>query len=224
MTDVANLETLPDLVSLRAIPNGALKGEALPNRLKLLDWGKNDTIVGPVIVDQTSAALLESNQRKLGFERVALDFEHNTVPGSPEYERTHEPRDVAAYGAPRIIPGQGLSLENLEWTKTGQKKARNFEDLSPAVKPDAAGRVIFMHSAALTRNGAVHGLTFFSAHKNMTTTETKPADKALFLTLSALAAALGLPTTAAEAEVAAEIKTLSSLKSLSAMMKDGKIV
>ncbi len=224
MTAPANLQTVPEVISLRAISNGALKGEALPSRLKLLGWGRNDTVIGPVVVDDISAQVFSANQKALGFERVALDFEHNTVPGSPEYERTQEPRDVAAYGAPRIVAGEGLFLENLEWTKTGQKKARNFEDLSPAVKPDDAGRVIFMHSAGLTRNGAVYGLTFFSAHKTMTTPATPAASAATFITLSALAAALGLPATAAEADVAAKIKKLSALEALEPLFKDGKIV
>lgn len=156
------LEKLPDLISLRAISNGALKGGALPSRLKLLNWGRNNTVKGPVFVSDASVAAFSANQKALGFERVALDFEHNTVPGSPEYERSQEPRDIAAQFTPRIVPGEGLFAEDITWL-TGADVARKYEDLSPAIKPDEQGNVIFMHSTALTRNGAVEGLHFFTS-------------------------------------------------------------
>lgn len=153
------------LTTLRAVSNGALKSTSLPSRIKVLDWGTNETAKGRIILDDSSAAALAANQAAAGFARVALDFEHNTVPGSPEYERTKEPREIAGYGTPVIIPGDGLYLENVTYTASGAAGAKNFEDLSPAVKLDEQGRVVFLHSVALVRNGAVHGLTFFSASR-----------------------------------------------------------
>jgi hypothetical protein len=160
-----------------------------------------------VILDESSVAALAANQRALGFDRVALDFEHNTVPGSPEYERTKEPRDIAAYGTPKLIAGDGLYLEALDWTPSGKVNAKNFADLSPTVARTEDGRVTFVHSAGLVRNGSVFDLSFFSAHqpqphKNM------PEQ---FITLVALGAALGLPNTATEADVTAKLKTLTSI-------------
>lgn len=160
---VKSTEALPPLVALKAISNGALKAEQLPSRLKVLNWGHNASTKGNVLLDLTSADALARNQRAHGFERVALDFEHNTVPGSIEFERSQEPRRVAAYGTPSLIPNDGLYLENIEWTPAGLAEAKNFADLSPAPGLDAEGRIIFLHSVALVRNGAVHDLSFFSA-------------------------------------------------------------
>jgi Mu-like prophage I protein len=216
------LDKVPDLISLKAISNGALKGGSLPTRLKLLNWGTNDTVQGPVIVDDSCVEVFSANQRSLGFERVALDFEHNTVPGSPEYERTKEPRDIAAQGAPRIVRGDGLYLEDLTWFNVGKDKAPTYEDLSPAVKWDDSKRLIFMHSTALTRNGAVYGLTFLSA-KIMSNQNQQLADAGKFITLAALAGAIGLAATATEADVVAQLKHLSAVGNM-LEMKDGKII
>jgi len=157
-------------VSLRVIPGLAspAKGAAeLPGRIKLLNWGVNQTIYGDILLDDASAAVFDANQRKIGRERVALDFEHNTVPGTPEFERSQEPRPIASMGAPKIVRGDGLYFEQATWTKTGGDMADNFEDLSPAVFLDN-GRVIGLHSAALTKTGAVYGLTLFSASDEIT--------------------------------------------------------
>lgn len=201
------LQTLPDLIALRAISNGALASESLPARIKLLNWGRNDSTRGPVILDESSVAALAVNQRSLGFDRVALDYEHNTVPGSTEYERTKEPRDVAAYGVPKLIPGDGLYLEALDWTPSGKSNAKNFADLSPTVGRTDDGRVTFVHSAGLVRNGSVFDLSFFSA-SNQPNKNNMPEK---FITLLALSAALGLPETATEAEVTTKLKALSTL-------------
>lgn len=151
------------LVSLR-ISNGALAGDKLPDRIKVLGWGRNESVYGPVLLDEQAVASLNANQRKLGHDRVALDYEHNTVPGSDEYARTKEPREVAAFGTVEPVAGDGLYLKDLTWTPGGQAHARNYEDLSLAPKLDEENRVVFVHSAALTRNGAVYDLSFFNAN------------------------------------------------------------
>lgn len=184
------------------ISNGALTGTQLPTRLQVLGWGDNPSVKGTVKLSDLSASRLPARQQETGFDRVALDFEHNTVPGSPEYERSTEPRRVAAYGIPRIVAGEGLFLENLEWTPAGKAEALNYADLSPAVELDAQGNITFIHSVALTRNGAVEGLSFFNANH---TTEVM-ADQTKFLSLIALSAILGLPESADEAQVSAELK------------------
>jgi phage I-like protein len=215
------------LLALRVPPsNGALAGEKLPARLKLLDWGENKTVKGPVRVSDLSVSLLQSNQSDRGFAEVALDFEHNTVRGSPEFERTTEPRPVAAYGIPRVIAGEGLFLENLRWTPAGKKDALNYADLSPAVELDAEGNIIFIHSAALVRNGAVDGLSFFSV---TVTTQQKKSMSEKYIALAALSAALGLDAAADEAAVLAKLKERLAppavdLTPLSALIANGKII
>ncbi len=223
------------LVALRSIRNNALQADVLPSRLKLLNWGTNESTEGKVILDDQSAQIFAANQKLIGRERIALDFEHNTVPGTEEFKRSQEPRDVAAYGAPVVIPGDGLYLEAITWTPAGQKSSRNYEDLSPAPFRTSEGRVIGLHSAALTRAGAVTGLHFFSAtpetDKLLTTlsahSNTPPLHHSTMtnLSLTGLAKALGLKPEADEAAVLAKLTTLNAqVEALGVLLKDGKIV
>jgi hypothetical protein len=61
-----------------------------------------------------------------------------------------------------VVAGDGIYLEEMEWTPLGIDSAKQFEDISPAVHQED-GEIDFVHSAALTPNGCVHDLTFFSA-------------------------------------------------------------
>ena len=145
-----------------SIPNGALAAKGLPDRLKILNWGDNKLIDGRVVkVGKNTAKLLPLNQAKLGFDNIALDYEHQTVKGHPNFQK--DPIEVAAYGAPQVIEGEGLFLNIPNWTPSGQKNATNYIDLSPTPKLDENGEVVFLHSVALCRQGKVEGLTFYSA-------------------------------------------------------------
>lgn len=194
-------ETAIPLVSLNVpISNGALSGEKLPDRLKILGWGNSKTAKGDVTLSDFSASAIGS-QGSFGFGEIALDFEHNTVPGSPEYERTQEPRSVAGYGRPEVVKGDGLYLTGIRWTPEGEKAAKNFADLSPAVQLDKRGQVVFVHSAALTRNGAVEGLHFFSASG-------RPGEetKTMAIEIADLAPILGLNADASKEVVLSKLK------------------
>jgi hypothetical protein len=152
------------LALLRAVSNAALKTEALPRRIKIFACGDNPSIKGTFKVGAKSAAHLCANQRAHGFERVALDYNHCSVPGTPEYEKllkAGQPPIIFGYGRPAVVPGDGLYLEDMEWTPLGVEKARNFEDLSPAASA-RSGEVDFIHSVALTTNGCLRDVTFFS--------------------------------------------------------------
>lgn len=147
------------------ISNCALDGEELPVRIKILDWGDNPNVNGaPIRVTERTLRVLPANQKRSGRDTVALDYEHNTVPGSDEYARTAEPRKVAGYGSPAIVEGDGLYLEMQAYTPSGRENAREYMDLSPAVYMDDRTReVTALHSVALCRQGAVEGLQFFAA-------------------------------------------------------------
>lgn len=159
---------MPSVVKVSArilayrISNGALAAQDLPRRLKVLDWGVSPSVKGPVQVSPLTATELPSMHRTAGWDRIALDYEHNTLKGSPEYERSQEPRAVAAYGVVVCVPGDGLYLDDLQWTPHGDKFAREYVDLSPAVVQTADGTVTAVHSVALCRHGAVDGLHFYS--------------------------------------------------------------
>lgn len=148
------------------INNGAGQAEdgALPERIKLLNWGDNPAIKGinPKLGTHTLSRFA-ARMRELGLDTVALDFEHNTCPGTPAYLEATEPRPVAAFGVPSLIPQDGLYLERLQYTPAGKAHALNFIDLSPTVHIDpVTGEVDLLHSVALTRAGAVEGLSYYS--------------------------------------------------------------
>jgi phage I-like protein len=220
-------ETEIKLTALRTpISNGALSADKLPARLKLANWGDNPSTKGNFRVTEHTVKVLPELQRSLGFGEIALDFEHNTVPGTTEYERTKEPRDVAAYGVPAVVRGDGLYLENLRWTPAGRAAALNFADLSPAVKADTAGNIEFIHSAALCRNGSVDGLTFYSVTIS-TPNQTKAPMTEKLIALSAIAGILNMDAASEETAVLAKLKERLNppeLTTLSALLNDGKVI
>lgn len=137
----------------------ASAAKQLPTRIQLLKWGVNDSTEGPVIVNELTLSSFAAMQRKIGRESAPLDFEHNTVPGTPEYNRTQEPRAIAAMGRPVVVQGEGIFLESLAY-KVGEDVVKNFEDVSAAPLLNKDRVVVGLHSAALTRTGAVYGAHF----------------------------------------------------------------
>jgi hypothetical protein len=212
------------------ISNGALKNETLPRRLKFFAWGDNKSTDGNFRAGEKTSAELSANQKKYGFERVAIDFNHCSVPGTDTYKdllAQGQPPLIFGYGRVNPVPGDGLYLEDIIWTPLGVQHARNFEDLSPAIQ-DEEGEVTLVHSLALTPNGKVEGLEFFTAQgtpmisknddakeENTKTQKTMLKDKTL--TLLSVAGMLGLPETAEEKTV---LETLSQrLKELDAQQR-----
>lgn len=202
-TDKANIHLLA------LISNNALAGDQLPTELKLLDFGVNQTRKGPVSVGQKTRDTFPRLQRERGFDRVALDFEHNTVPGTKAYKESSEPRPVAAYGIPQLR-ADGIYLTSLTWTPDGVKSARNFIDLSPAPELDDNGEVIFLHSAALCRQGAVDGLSFYSVNVPVNAGENQNEDALMEKVLAALRKGLGLAETATEEDIGKCLSTMSA--------------
>ena len=194
------------------INNGALKGEMLPRRLKFFAWGDNKSTDGNFRAGERTSSELPANQKKYGFERVAIDFNHCSVPGTDTYKdllKVGQPPLIFGYGRVEAVPNDGIYLEDIIWTPLGVQHARNFEDLSPAIQ-DEDGEVTLVHSVALTPNGKVEGLEFFAAAQMHPPTEaneaarTQPEQKAL--TLLAVAGMLGLPETAEEKIVLEKFK------------------
>jgi hypothetical protein len=184
------------------ISNGALKGETLPQRLKFFAWGDNKSTDGNYRAGEKTRSDLLENQKKYGFERVAIDFNHCSVPGTDTYKdllKAGQPPLIFGYGRVQPVAGDGLYLEDIIWTPLGVQHARNFEDLSPAIQ-DQEGEVTLVHSVALTPNGKVEGLEFFSADLTTTIQNTQNSDNQTMKTipLTFFAAALGLPEAAEE--------------------------
>lgn len=160
---------LPASLSLLCLSAGAVdraSGE-LPERLLILPWGEHDLGKrGTALCDATTAALFSEAMKALKFNGpVALDFNHNSLPGHAAYLAEKEPRRKAAWGTPLVVPGEGIYLTALTWTPEGRDAflGGHFQDISPVIFRDKANHVIAIHSAALCDHGEVDGLTIEAA-------------------------------------------------------------
>lgn len=208
--------TLASPLLLFAGTPGDSGAAGLPTRVKLLGWGSNRTARGVVIVDDLTASVFSANQKAIGREEVQVDFEHNTVPGTPEYDRTQEPRPVAGHSVLVCVPGEGIFAEAVTYTADGQRSAANYKDVSLAPFVNKEGRVIAAHSWTLTHTGAAYGLDFKEATPatlsadltilSATSTTKIETMSEKILTLASVAAILGLGADADEAAVTTELK------------------
>lgn len=142
----------------------ALSADAakLPRRIKVLNWGDNPNChgrrvnVGPLFAKCLSAAVYP-------YRQVALDFEHNTFPGTAAYKESQEPRPVAGFGSIEVVEGRGVYLTMSSWTPEGERMAVNYADVSAGAVTDKDGNVVAVASVALCRAGAVDGMDFVEA-------------------------------------------------------------
>ena len=142
----------------------ALSADAskLPHRIKILNWGDNPNCHGKrVNVGPLFAKCL--NAETYPYRKVALDFEHNTFPGTAAYKESSEPRPVAGFGTVEVVEGKGVYLTMSAWTPEGEKNAVNFADVSAGAVTDKDGNVVAVASVALCRAGAVDGMDFVEA-------------------------------------------------------------
>ncbi|WP_043585358.1 phage protease [Geminisphaera colitermitum] len=134
----------------------------LPARILAGKWGRNPSVNGDYIINETTVRELPRLSAQLGFDTFSLDFEHNTVPGSEAWKASQEPRKIAATGTFEIVPGEGLYYipNTALWTPEGKEAVtgKHYPDISPAIVPNDAGEVVFVHSVALCRQGATEGL------------------------------------------------------------------
>lgn len=136
-----------------------------PSRLLIAKWGKNEGTNGTFTVGPKTKKFLPALQKLLGFDTVKLDFEHNTVPGTEAYKADKEPRNIAADARLEVVEGEGIYAHAVQWTPHGVKSITEglHSDLSPTIKTDDDGEVVFVHSAALCRQGSVPDLRVYSA-------------------------------------------------------------
>ena len=142
----------------------ALSADAskLPHRIKVLNWGDNLNCYGKrVNVGPLFAKCLAAPTYP--FRKVALDFEHNTFPGTAAYKESSEPRPVAGFGTVEVVEGNGVYLTMSAWTPDGEKMAVNYADISAGAVTDKEGNVTAVASVALCRAGAVDGMDFVEA-------------------------------------------------------------
>ena len=141
----------------------------LPDRIVICKWGESKDLSGaPVIVNDTTLAQLAANQEKYGHLEIALDFEHTTVPTKDKdgnIIKAREPQPIAAMGTLSVERDRGIVFHPLSWTPDGEHyyTGRHYRDISPTVKRNEKGEVVFVQSVALTRAGQIQDLHAFSA-------------------------------------------------------------
>ena len=134
----------------------------LPRRIKVLDWGDNPNSHGKrVNVGELFVRCLAAETYP--YRKVALDFEHNTFPGTAADKESKEPRPVAGFGTIEAVEGEGVFITMSSWTPEGEKMAVNFADVSAGAVTDKEGNLIAVASVALCRAGAVDGMDFVEA-------------------------------------------------------------
>lgn len=173
------VELDPNLQILAGIAHQALASGELPTKLKLLNWGENQTAKGPVLVNEQTLAAIEAQRAGQAYRRLLIDFDHQSEPRSGRF--VPSPRKHVGYGDIVCLAGDGIYLDAIEYTPAGKEFAREYSDISPTVAFLAGTNVVgAVSSVALCPNGAVHDLTFLSADE-------MPGDQAKLLEqLSAL--------------------------------------
>ena len=137
-------------------------GAKLPTRMKVLGWGANPNCQGRKVV--VGRKLVESMASPTyAYKQIALDYEHTTCPLSAAYKHSQEPRPVAAFLSVEVVEGEGVFVDVDRWTPSGAENAHNYCDLSATPMLDAEGNVVAVVAVALTRTGAVPGITFSQA-------------------------------------------------------------
>jgi phage I-like protein len=182
----------------------ALGAAGLPSRVKVLNWGANETSKGPVIVDELTLSHLPQLHRTQNWDQVALDFNHNTERTSPTYEGAAA--KVAGYGAIEVVRGDGVYMNLSSWTADGRELAGggHFKDLSATVLLSADKRVLGVSSVALCQRGAAKDILFLSSPWEPREAAPPQSAEELF---EALRSALGLSSDATPAQVADALST-----------------
>lgn len=136
----------------------------LPTRLKILEWGANESDRGTFLVDETSAAELRAQIDGEAWAKLVIDFDHQSEEGSGSFKES--PRHHAGYGDLEVVEGDGVYLTGIEWTEAGREYALDYKDVSPSVAVNKENRVVGVSSVALVPNGALKGRTLFAALRN----------------------------------------------------------
>ena len=134
----------------------------LPRRIKVLNWGDNPNCHGKRV--NVGALFVKClNADTYPYRKVALDFEHNTFPGTAAYKESKEPRPVAGFGTIEAVEGDGVYITMSRWTADGERMAANYADVSAGAVTDKEGNLVAVASVALCRAGAVDGMDFVEA-------------------------------------------------------------
>jgi phage I-like protein len=144
-------------LSLSLLRTSLPAGEAgaLPRRMVLMPWGKSVTNKGTFIVDERTAAGFDRNQAAIKRPTIKGDFMHE----SARKDVPHPIKFAVKRAVPKCVRGEGIVVEDCEWTKEGQAHCpEHYSDLSATPYHDDEGVVLALHSFAVCDHGEVDGM------------------------------------------------------------------
>jgi phage I-like protein len=185
----AGAEAGPAVSSVRRmVMESAVLGEAeVPNRILVVPWGAVQSASGPFVLDEEAARIAIAAFAEHGTD-LPVDYEHQTLGGSYSSPSGQAPAAgwiktlsavspvEAARDGGRTPPGLWAEVE---WTGDAADKLRDrqYRYLSPVVlvrRDD--GRVIELHSVALTNKPAIPGMQPLVNNDPAAALDRQPAD------------------------------------------------
>lgn len=161
---------MDNTTTISSMMAATLDSAALPDRIKILNWGNNPSSQGVFVVDDSTVESLAA-QLAGPFAHIVIDFDHQSEPSAPLYKPS--PRHHAASRATvEAVPGDGVYLSAIDWTPYGREHARDYCDVSPVLQHGKDRVVRGIKSVALVSNGALEKAAIFSA-----SFETHPEEK-----------------------------------------------
>ena len=179
---------MDELIMLSAAESGLSK---VPSEIKILPLGTVSSRKGTFLVDDRSVEMILKDFRGRKLDLV-IDYEHQTLMNV---------QAPAGGWITELYKGPDAIVAKVEWTPKALEylKNREYRYLSPVIKVQKDGRVSAIQSVALTNTPAIDGM--FAMCKD--NTEMKGENE---MDLKKLAAILGLPEGATEADVENALK------------------
>lgn len=150
-----------DALILAGVAHPGLAAGNLPEKIKILNWGVNQTAFGDIEVNDLTLSAIEAQRDADTYRRIVIDFEHQSERNSKNF--VPSPRLHAGYGDAICLAGDGLYVEKVAYTPAGKKYAPEYADVSGAVSLIKGTRVVGgLRSVALCPNGAARDMVFLS--------------------------------------------------------------
>jgi len=140
-------------------------GDAPPDRIRVMPWGKTEARDDYFVVTPSAVASMKNRNQKARRDRIRIDREHATA-FVPAVKRN--PKDILGYGDFEVVDGEGIFLANIQWTDSGRENWKALPDVSPAfLKRKSDGMVTELESVGLCSDGELEGLHLYSASAAM---------------------------------------------------------
>lgn len=187
------------------------EGGSPPTEFRIWKFGENDTLAGPVVLDDKSAKKVIEAFSTHGVD-LAIDYEHQTFGA----EKNGKPAPAAGWFKPEVRE-DGLYAASVQWTDeaSGYLKSRQYRYFSPTAIIDAKSRKpVKLMPMALTNWPATKNLVPLVARVDSTPEKENRMNTVLV--------ALGLKADADETEAFAAVNALREFEREAIALSGGK--